>query len=213
MRLRPSGRQGPLATQLSSFKLYQREEAETWEHMALTRARVVAGHPSLAAEVAETVRQTLTRKRDAAKIARDAGAMRKLIAAEKGDKDVWDLKLVSGGLIDIEFIAQYLELAFAHKRPAILDVSTRKALEKTGAAGLISAGEAEALVDAHRLYTDATQFMRLSTSRAFEPAKAAAGVKRRIAAASGFPDFEAFTAALDEARNRVKAAFKAIVTG
>ena len=117
MRLRPSGRQGPLATQLSSFKLYQRDEAETWEHMALTRARVVAGDASLAAEVAETVRRTLTRKRDATKIARDARAMRALIASEKGDKDVWDLKLVAGGLIDIEFIAQYLSVAFGHERP------------------------------------------------------------------------------------------------
>jgi [glutamine synthetase] adenylyltransferase / [glutamine synthetase]-adenylyl-L-tyrosine phosphorylase len=211
MRLRPSGRQGPLATQFSSFKLYQLKEAETWEHMALTRARVVAGDMSLGAEVAETVRETLTRKRDSAIVARDAGAMRKLIAAEKGDKNVWDLKLVAGGLIDIEFIAQYLELAFAHRRPSILDVSTREALEKAGAAGLITAEEAEVLIDAHRLYTDATQLMRLSTSGPFDPLKAAAGVKRRIAAAAGFPDFEALTAALDEARKRVKAAFAAIV--
>ena len=211
MRLRPSGRQGPLATQLSSFKLYQLKEAETWEHMALTRARVVAGDASLGAEVAATVRETLTRKREAAIVARDASAMRKLIAAEKGDKDVWDLKLVAGGLIDIEFIAQYLQLAFAHKRPGILDVSTRKAIEEAAADRLISAEEAEVLVDAHKLYTDATQFMRLSTSGPFDPAKAAAGVKRRIAAASGFPDFEAFTAALDEARKQVKTAFAAIV--
>jgi [glutamine synthetase] adenylyltransferase / [glutamine synthetase]-adenylyl-L-tyrosine phosphorylase len=211
MRLRPSGRQGPLATQFSSFKLYQRAEAETWEHMALTRARVVAGDASLATEVADTVRETLTRKRDPAKIGREAAAMRKLIAAEKGDRDVWDLKLVKGGLIDIEFTAQYLELAFAHKRPAILDVSTRKVLEKAGAAGLIAAEEADVLIEAHRLYTDATQFMRLSTSGPFDPAKAAAGVKRRIAAASSFPDFEAFTAALNEARKRVRAAFEAVV--
>jgi [glutamine synthetase] adenylyltransferase / [glutamine synthetase]-adenylyl-L-tyrosine phosphorylase len=210
MRLRPSGRQGPLATQLSSFKLYQLKEAETWEHMALTRARVVAGDASLGAEVAATVRETLTRKRQAAIVARDASAMRKLIAAEKGDKDVWDLKLVAGGLIDIEFIAQYLQLAFAHKRPGILDVSTRKAIEEAAADRLISAEEAEVLVDAHKLYTDATQFMRLSTSGPFDPAKAAAGVKRRIAAASGFPDFEAFTAALDEARKQVKTAFAVV---
>jgi [glutamine synthetase] adenylyltransferase / [glutamine synthetase]-adenylyl-L-tyrosine phosphorylase len=211
MRLRPSGRKGPLATQFSSFKLYQRDEAETWEHMALTRARVVAGDARLAAAIAETVRQTLTRKRDATKIARDACAMRALIASEKGDKDVWDLKLVAGGLIDIEFIAQYLSVACGREHPAILDVSTRKVLEKAGAAGLITADEAEILIDAHRLYTNATQFMRLATSGPFDPAKAAAGVKRRIAAAIGFPDFDAFTAALDEARTRVRAAFEAIV--
>ncbi len=140
MRLRPSGRQGPLATQLSAFQLYQRDEAETWEHMALTRARVVAGDESLAAEVAETVQQTLTRKRDPEKAARDARSMRALIASEKGDKDIWDLKLVAGGLLDIEFVAQYLSIAFGRGRPALLHVSTRTVIERAGVAGLIRIG-------------------------------------------------------------------------
>ena len=211
MRLRPSGRQGPLATQFSAFALYQRDEAETWEHMALTRARVVAGDASLAAEVANTVREILLRKRDPEKIAREVRSMRALIATEKGDRDPWDLKLVRGGLMDIEFVAQHLSLAFAHARPGILDVSTRRVIEKAGAAGLLSAGEVETLVDAHRLYTDATQFMRLAIAGQFDPAWAAAGVKRRIAAATGFPDFEAFVAALDEARKRVRVAYEAIL--
>jgi [glutamine synthetase] adenylyltransferase / [glutamine synthetase]-adenylyl-L-tyrosine phosphorylase len=213
MRLRPSGRQGPLATQFASFKLYQRDEAETWEHMALTRARFLAGDKSLGAAVAKTVRETLTGERDAAAIAQATRAMRGLIAKEKGDSDVWDLKLVAGGLIDIEFIAQYLQLAFARQHPAILDVSTRKVVEEAGHADLITPEQAEVLIDAHRLYTDATQFMRLSTSGPFDPAKAAAGVKRRIAGASGFPDFDAFAATLGEARKRVRATFEAILGG
>jgi glutamate-ammonia-ligase adenylyltransferase len=102
-------------------------------------------------------------------------------------------------------------LAFARNHPAILDVSTRKVVEEAGRAGLITAEQAEVLVDAHRLYTDATQFMRLSTSGPFDPAKAAAGVKRRIGAASGFPDFEAFAAALGDARKSVRSVFEAIV--
>ncbi len=211
MRLRPSGRKGPLATQFSAFALYQRSEAETWEHMALTRARVVAGDAGLAAEVAKTVREVLARKREAGKIARDVRSMRALVAAEKGDRDAWDLKLVKGGLMDIEFVAQYLSLAFAHRRPDILEVSTRKVIERAGAAGLLSAAHAETLIEAHRLYTDATQFMRLSIAGAFDPVRAAAGVKRRIAAATGFPDFEAFTAALNEARKRVREAYEAIM--
>jgi len=137
--------------------------------------------------------------------------MRALIASEKGDKDAWDLKLVRGGLMDVEFVAQYLSLAFAHARPDILDVSTRKVIDRAGAAGLLPAAQAETLIEAHRLYTDATQFMRLSLSGPFDPEKAAAGVKRRIAAAAGFPDFEAFVAALDEARKRVREAYEAIV--
>ena len=211
MRLRPSGRQGPLATQFASFKHYQQDEAETWEHMALTRARFVAGDASLGADVAKTVRRTLTRERDIARIAKETRAMRRLIAREKGDSDVWDLKLAAGGLIDVEFVAQYVQLAFAHDHPAILDVSTRKVVNEARRAGLITPEQAEILVDAHRLYTDATQFMRLSTSGPFDPAKATAGVKRRIAAAVGFPDFEAFAAALDEARKRVRAAYEAIL--
>ncbi len=212
MRLVSSGGFGkPLATQFASFQLYQQDEAETWEHMALTRARFVAGDASLGANVAKTVRQTLTREREPAKISRETRAMRALIAKEKGDADVWDLKLALGGLIDIEFIAQYLQLAFAHDYPAILDVSTRKVVEEAGRARLVTPEQAEILIDAHRLYTDATQFMRLSTSGSFDPAKAAAGVKRRIAAASGFPDFEAFAAALGDARKRVRSVFEAIV--
>ena len=213
MRLRPSGRKGPLATQFASFKLYQQDEAETWEHMALTRARFVAGDASLGAAVADTVRGTLTRERGTRKVAQETRAMRAMIAAEKGDSDVWDLKLAAGGLIDIEFIAQYLQLAFAREHPAILDVSTRKVVEEAARAGLIVPEQAEILVDAHRLYTDATQFMRLSASGPFDPAKAAAGVKRRIATALGFPDFEAFAAALGETRKRARAVFEAIVGG
>jgi glutamate-ammonia-ligase adenylyltransferase len=139
--------------------------------------------------------------------------MRALIAHEKGDRDLWDLKLVRGGLMDIEFVAQYLSLAFAFARPEILDVSTRRAIDKAGRAGLVEARHVETLVEAHRLYTDATQFMRLAIAGPFDPKTAASGVKRRIAAASGYPDFEAFVAALDEARKRVREAFEAIVKG
>jgi glutamate-ammonia-ligase adenylyltransferase len=211
LRLRPSGRKGPLATQFSAFTLYQENEAETWEHMALMRARVVAGDMSLAAEIAKAVRQTLVRKRDAAKVAHDVRSMRVLIAKEKGDRDRWDLKLVKGGLMDIEFVAQYLGLAHGHARADILDVSTRKVIDKAGAAGLLTAEQVETLIAAHGLYTDATQFMRLSIAGPFDPLKAASGVKRRIAAATGFPDFEAFVAALDETRRQVRAAYAAIL--
>jgi [glutamine synthetase] adenylyltransferase / [glutamine synthetase]-adenylyl-L-tyrosine phosphorylase len=114
-------------------------------------------------------------------------------------------------MMDIEFVAQYASLAFAHARPGVLDVSTRKVIDKAGAAGLLAANHAETLVEAHRLYTAATQFMRLAVAGRFDPTRAAAGVKRRIAAATGFPDFEAFVAALDEARKRVHETYEAIL--
>ena len=157
------------------------------------------------------MRDDLLRKRDPARIAREVRKMRALIAHEKGDRDPWDLKLVKGGLMDIEFVAQFLSLAFAHAQPDILDVSTRKVIDKAGASGAPLGRPCRDLIEAHRLYTDATQFMRLAIAGPFDPATAASGVKRRIAAATGFPDFEAFVAALDEARKRVREAYEAIL--
>jgi glutamate-ammonia-ligase adenylyltransferase len=156
LRLRPSGGKGPLATQFSSFRLYQANEAETWEHMALTRARVVAGDKRLGDEIAAAIAAVLTKPRDRAKLAKDVKAMRDLIAREKGDQDPWDLKLVSGGLIDIEFVAQYLTLAEAARVPELLNVSTRATLAAAAEAGVIARDDADALIAAHRLYTDAT---------------------------------------------------------
>ena len=213
LRLRPSGGKGPLATQFSAFKLYQSSEAETWEHMALTRARVVAGEPSLAAEIAAAIGAVLTLPREPGKLAREVRAMRKLIASEKGDSDPWDLKLVSGGLIDIEFVAQYLTLAHARDHPALLDVSTRAVIAAAGARGLIAADDAAALADAHRLYTDATEIMRLAVAGPFDPTKAASGVKRRIAAAAALPDFESLQGAVGEARDRVRRVYAQVLGG
>ncbi len=213
LRLRPSGRKGPLATQFSAFTLYQSAEAETWEHMALTRARVVAGEPSLGTAIAAAIAAVLTAPREPGKLVRDVRAMRKLIASEKGDRDPWDLKLVSGGLIDIEFVAQYLVLAHAYDHPGLLETSTRAVIAEAGARGLLTPDEAQTLADAHRLYTDATQIMRLAVAGPFDPAKAASGVKRRIAAAAALPDFESLQGAVREARDKVRHVYARVLGG
>jgi glutamate-ammonia-ligase adenylyltransferase len=213
LRLRPSGGKGPLATQFSSFRLYQANEAETWEHMALTRARVVAGDKQLGDEIAATIAAVLTKPRDKAALAKDVKAMRALIAREKGDQDPWDLKLVSGGLIDIEFVAQYLTLAEAGRVRALLNVSTRATLAAAAEAGVIARDDADALIAAHRLYTDATQVMRVAVAGRFDPATAASGVKRRIAAATALPDFESLRGAVSEAREAVRRAYARVLGG
>ena len=117
MRLRPSGRSGPLATQIDGFKSYQDREAWTWEHMALTRARVVSGSAAFAARIEAVIRDVLCRKRDPDIIAADVVEMRAAIAKEKGDGNPWDLKYAAGALVDIEFIAQYLQLVHAEAAP------------------------------------------------------------------------------------------------
>src|SRR5581483_11667593 len=137
------------------------QEAWTWEHMALTRARVISAPAEFAARIAAVIREVLCRRRDAATVAADVLDMRAAIAAEKGDADPWDLKNAAGGLVDIEFIAQYLQLIHAAEMPEILDTATAKVLDKASRLGLLPTAEAEVLRPAVRLYQDLTQVLRL----------------------------------------------------
>jgi glutamate-ammonia-ligase adenylyltransferase len=179
--------------------------------MALTRARVIAGDADFAKEIEAATRATLCVKRDSAATAKDVRGMRALIAQEKGDKDPWDLKLVSGGLLDIEFIAQFLVLAWAHERPKICDVSTRAVIARAGAEGLLTLTQAEDLTDAHRLFTSVTQIMRVAVEGPFDPAVAAGGVKRLIAAAAALPDFDALAEEIGETRKKVREVFEEVL--
>jgi glutamate-ammonia-ligase adenylyltransferase len=106
MRLRPSGRQGPVATALAAFTLYQETEAWTWEHLALTRARPVAGSAALGKRVERFRRKLLRASGAPAKVLPDVADMRERIAQAKGEAADWDLKAGPGGVQDIELLAQ-----------------------------------------------------------------------------------------------------------
>ncbi len=205
VRLRPSGRQGPLATQLSSFISYQASEAQTWEHMALTRARVLAGDPTLANDVEAAIRATLCRAREITTLQADIRAMRALVGKEKGDSAFWDFKLVAGGLLDVEFLAQFLVLRHAHRHPSLLVQAPLAVIERAGAEGLLDAAEADALIDAYRIQTALAQLTRLTVEDNFDPAKAGVGVIRRLCAAANQPDLSALTSALADMRIAVRA--------
>jgi glutamate-ammonia-ligase adenylyltransferase len=211
MRLRPSGRQGPVATKLGSFRDYQANEAETWELMALTRARVVAGNASLGEDVRSVIATAVRRDRDDAVLRREVREMRELIAREKGDSDPFNLKLVAGGLIDLEFIAQYLALRYAKAQPEILDVSAPVVFRNAGAMGVLSPDQCSTLQAAHAMYTSLMQMMRLTVGDTFAPADAAPGVLRRIAFAAHVPDFRAVESDLIERRVRVREIFQKLM--
>ena len=211
MRLRPSGRAGPLATQLGGFASYQEREAWTWEHMALTRARVVSASPGFGTRVEQVIRDVLQRPRDPALTAGDVVEMRAAIAKEKGEGDRWDLKYGAGGLIDIEFIAQYLQLVHAHAQPDILDTSTARVLDKAWALRLLPVEDAEVLRPAVEFYHDLTQILRLCLSRPFDPKTAGAGLLRLLARDAGVPDFATLDATLIETQAKVRASFVRIL--
>ena len=211
MRLRPSGRSGPVATKIDSFASYQESEAWTWEHMALTRARVASASPAFAARVKAVIRDVLCRPRDPALVSGDVVEMRRAIAAEKGDDNRWDIKNAAGGLIDIEFIAQYLQLVHAAERPEILDTSTARVLDKAWALGVIDTAEAEVLRPAVRLYHDLTQVLRLCLDAPFDPKNAGKGLLDLLCRAADVPDFHTLEAHLAETQQRVRASFVRIL--
>ena len=133
-RLRPQGDKGPLAVGLSSFARYQREQAWTWEHMALTRARVLTGSPAARAEVAAIVRGVLDKPRDANVLRADVLRMRAEMAAHKPSRGPLDAKLLRGGLIDLEFLTHYLQL----RERTAFSPDLIAAIEGLADAGLVS---------------------------------------------------------------------------
>lgn len=211
MRLRPSGNQGPVATKLSGFIDYQERSAWVWEHLALTRARVVSGSEAMADAIHETIRTVLTRPRDRAAVAREVQEMRRKIAVEKGTTDIWDLKQVRGGLVDLEFTTQFLQLVNAADKPEVLDHNTELALTKLADAGVIDRADAELLIPAARLYQSLTQVLRLCLDGHFNADDAPQALRDLLARSADMPDFSTLEATLRDTLSRVHEAFDRLV--
>ena len=209
MRLRPSGAKGPVAVAFPAFSAYYETEAETWEFMALTRARVVwSSHPVFAADVTDAIEAALRRPRDVAVLAREVRDMRALIAEEKPASGVWDMKLAPGGLVDIEFAAQFLQLAHA---PAggPLRAGTAEALEALAAAGL--AGQVGPLLEAWILQQNLTQMLKLALGDGDDPADQPEAFRRKLARAGGARDFRSLATRLARARKEALSAYERLV--
>jgi [glutamine synthetase] adenylyltransferase / [glutamine synthetase]-adenylyl-L-tyrosine phosphorylase len=211
MRLRPSGSQGPVATSFESFREYQKKSAWTWEKLALTRARVVSGDVKLAEALSKAITISLCAPRDAAMTRNDVLDMRRLMVKEQGRAGLWDIKRVRGGLVEIEFIAQFLQLIHAAQTPAILDTNTHAALTKLGNAGLIDAGVAHDLREACLLYHRITQVLRLCVSGTYDPAISPAGLNQMVASAAIVPDIKSAESLLIDTQTRIASLFDRII--
>lgn len=189
LRLRPSGEAGPVAAALEAFGIYHAASAWTWEHMALTRARVVAGPMALSAGIDNAVRRTLTMARDPAKLLADVVDMRRRIAEQHPPRNRWNLKYVQGGLVDIEFAVQYLLLREAHGDPELLTTETTAAIDRLAAKEHMTADAAADLCRAVRLAWRIQGLVRLTTQDAFDPDAAPLAIKlllaREVADATG----------------------------
>ncbi len=210
-RLRPSGSSGPIATSLKGLLDYERDSAWTWELMAMTRARVVAGDEDFAREIETSLHGILRLERDPAKVLRDVVDMRRRLEKEYPPRNRWDVKNLRGGLLDLDFIAQGLQLAHAHDKPAVLATSTQAALSALAAEGLLAQDRAGELVEANRLLRRIQGFLRLSAGSDFSEDDAPAGQKAGLAKACGLADFAAVGQALDAASATTLKAYRELL--
>jgi glutamate-ammonia-ligase adenylyltransferase len=200
MQLRPSGTQGPVAVSFAAFDHYYAGEAETWEYLALTRARIAwASSPGFAVRAAAAIEAKLRAPRDAGKTAADVAAMRQLMARERPPSGFWDLKLIDGGLVDIEFAAQFLQLIDA-QAGGPLRQNTAQALAALGDAGLAPSRLLTALADAWRLQQDLSQLLRVAIARDADPEREPRALRTLMARAAGVRDYRALRAELTRRR-------------
>ena len=191
-RLRPSGADGLLCASVKSFDQYQRENAWTWEHMALTRARVLFGSVGARTFVAEIIRDVLHTPRDGDKLRHDIAKMRKDMAAHKPPKGALDVKLLPGGLVDMEFIIHALQLE-THDG---MQPQLGPAIDALVAAGHLQADFAKAFALMARLLV----MVRLIAPDCAAPPEAA---QYLIAHSLGFDDWDGLTRALRDYRGVV----------
>lgn len=204
MRLRPSGRAGPVAVSLEAFRHYQNEEAWTWEHMALTRLRFVTGDAALGEAVHQVAADAISARARSARrkaIPADVTGMRQTLYREKPGYGLWDFKTAEGGLIDIEFMAQQEMLLRA--RPELVRPNTAFALS-----GLADADGEESedwcfLRAALNLLASLQQLQRLALGSGPVELEMPAGLKARLCRAAGETEFEALEARIHEVKQRV----------
>ena len=212
MRLRPSGNKGPVATRITAFAKYQRQEAWTWEHLALTRARCICGDENLIREAEAIFSEVLSVRRDAQKFRKDVQEMRALIDKEKPPKDIWDFKLIPGGLVDIEFLAQYLTLIAPAKgvTPPPAGTHTLEALKALGAA-MMDANDVDRAVEALSLFTEVSQIVRLCIDGDFNPEEAPSGLVDLVCRAGDYPDLTHLEADIRRYSRDVRRIFQAVI--
>ena len=196
MRLRPSGAKGPVSVRLSAFEDYYAGEADTWEFMALTRARVAwTSDQDFGRRVTEAIEAALRRPRPGVDVARDVRTMRDLMDRERRAQGFWDLKLSRGGLVDAEFVGQFRQLTAAPEGGP-LSVST-----------VVQLGEDTPMAEAWRLQQRIGQLFACAFDERPEPENEPLAFRQRLAEGAGAPDFETLMTRLKEVRLAARAAF------
>jgi len=211
MRLRPSGDAGPIAAVVDGFEQYQRESAWTWEHLALTRARVVAGPSRLTKRIETLLFEVLSLPRSNPQLLVDVQDMRKRVANDHPASDPWNIKYARGGLVDLEFLSEYLVLKHACNYPKILHTNTDEVLQRLCEAELLSHRTTEELIKTGRLLRDAHALLRLCRSESSDYSGMPEGLMALLARTVRVKDPEAIEKALVDAEEIVRHHYKLII--
>jgi len=210
-RLRPSGGQGLLAVSMNGLEKYFDESAWTFESMALTKARPVAGDNTLQQEITTFIQRQLVKPRDKQKLKIDTIEMRTRIEKEYGDTSPWNIKYVRGGLIDVDFIAQYLLLFYAPDTPGAKAGAAADIYRWLKADSHLSAANADMLIEADRFLGQIFNMLRLCNDGDFDEAQALPGLQKLLCKSVNEPDFEALKQRLIAIEARVLAEYNALL--
>lgn len=202
-RLRPSGNQGLLAVSIKALSHYFSELAWTFEYMAFTKARAIAGDETLKQELDDFICSQLSKPRDRAKLKTDVIDMRERIEKEHGSKNPWDIKYVRGGLMDIDFIAQYLMLYHAPDTPGAQAGSAAENFDWLARSGRMDKKTAESLVEADQFLGQIFNMLRLCCDRRFDEEGAPQGLKKLLVESVKEKDFESLKARLIQVEQSV----------
>ena len=211
MRLRPSGRAGPVATSLQSFTTYQETEAWTWEHLALTRARVLAGEPTLAGEVEAFRRELLVCKGQGDRVRPDVAEMRARLAAAKPAQGAWDAKNGPGRMMDIELAAQTVALLSGSPARSVERQIAAAAGKVTGGGPIMPESDMQGLISAYRLMWRLHAAARLLSERALDWESLGEGGRAFLLRETGAADAAALARDLAQAVTGAEAAVTRLV--
>ena len=210
-KLRPSGSKGPVAVRLSSFARYYESEAWLWEMQALTRVRAVGGDATLGDRAVAIAHGALARPRDAEATLAEVANMRALMERERARRGIWDLKLAPGGLVDIEFAAQGLQLIHAEAAPAVVNANTGDALSALVDAAALAPDRGALLLGAWRTWSDLRQLVRICVEGEFNSADAPAPLLSKLAGMMNASDAEALEQRVATLQAEVRAVFLQVI--
>lgn len=215
MRLRPSGTAGPIATSLDAFTQYNYEDAWTWEQMALTRSRIVYASNNLAERITNVIANTLKRQRDNNTLITDVFNMRERILKTHQTAFIWDVKHIRGGLIDLEFITQYLQLYHAYKHPEVLARDTKSVLKVLRNKALIDPIIADDLLQALGLWNGLQSMLRLTIQRELRKSRKheiPVSLREKLAHTGGVENYEALLDLMKTSASKVLNHFNTIIS-